>query len=203
MATENSKQPSTPRKKPAAAPKSASAKKPANSSTRAAAKKSSTAQRQEEPTPAAPSIDEVKSAAQLLLHNKKTAVQALLQLSAREVEQFRSLLTRQEISPLRDIEEAWQVTSSQLAAVFGVSRQAYAKWKTSGVPASRLREVAHLAESTEMLKTCLPQRTTLAAAARQLHEELGDRSLLDLLHRRDLGALRRAVHEIFTSTPGE
>ena len=143
-----------------------------------------------------PSISQLEDAARLLLSEPRATANVLLGMGSKEVDRLRTLLERREASPLADIERAWQLTSAQAATIFGVSRQAYAKWKITGVPASRIREVSHLAESTRLLTEAVARSTHVAAAVRQLHERLNDRSLLDLARSREFERLRQAIHQV-------
>src|SRR5688572_2514876 len=45
----------------------------------------------------------------------------------------------------------WGLTKADAARLFGVSRQAVAKWTTSGVPLDRLQAVGDLAAATDLL----------------------------------------------------
>jgi hypothetical protein len=113
--------------------------------------------------------------------------------TARDVAQRLERRLRSE--PLRRFERIWQVSPSQAAAVFGVSRQAYAKWSRS-VPADRLATVALLDETTEMLLDRLKVER-IPAAVRRPSEMLGGLSLLDLAQQQRFTELRDAVQSIF------
>lgn len=98
--------------------------------------------------------------------------------------------------PLRRIERVWQLSSSQAAALFGVSRQAYAKWLAGGVPANRRRDVADLdAATSELLARVAVDR--IPAVVRRPAAMLGGRSLLDVAAGDGPAAARAAVEHAF------
>jgi hypothetical protein len=97
--------------------------------------------------------------------------------------------------PLRRFERVWQVSASQAAAMFGVSRQAYAKWSTA-MPADRLVTVALLDDTTQMLLDRL-KLERIPAAVRRPSEMLGGLSLLDVAQQQRFVDLRDAVRSMF------
>ena len=74
----------------------------------------------------------------------------------------------------------WNLNQSDAAALFGVTRQAIAKWRTRGVPAGRLEAVADLSAATDLLIRHL-KRDRIPAVVRRGSMQLGGRSLLDLV----------------------
>jgi predicted transcriptional regulator len=74
----------------------------------------------------------------------------------------------------------WQLSQSDAARLFGVSRQAVSKWLEQGVPVERAETVANLAAATDLLVRYL-QRERIPAVVRRVAPALGGRSLLDLL----------------------
>lgn len=74
----------------------------------------------------------------------------------------------------------WQLNQSQAGSLFGVSRQAVAKWVASGVPTSRVETIADLAAATDLLVRYL-QRDRIPAVVRRATPALGGESLLDLV----------------------
>jgi DNA-binding XRE family transcriptional regulator len=74
----------------------------------------------------------------------------------------------------------WQLSQSEAARLFGVSRQAVSKWLEQGVPADRVEVVADLAAATDLLLHYL-KRDRVPAVVRRAVPALGGRSLLDLL----------------------
>ncbi len=97
--------------------------------------------------------------------------------------------------PLRRFERVWQVSASQAAAMFGVSRQAYAKWSTA-MPADRLVAVTLLDETTQMLLDRL-KVDRIPAAVRRPSEMLGGLSLLDLAQQQRFADLNDTVRSMF------
>jgi hypothetical protein len=98
--------------------------------------------------------------------------------------------------PLQRLERVWQLSASQAAALFGVSRQAYAKWRTGGVPADRRADVADLDAATEELLVHL-RADRIPAAVRRSAADPGGRSLLELAVDDGPAAVREAVRRTF------
>jgi hypothetical protein len=90
----------------------------------------------------------------------------------------------------------WDLSRSEAARCFGVSRQALSKWLRQGVPAERAEAIADLAAATDLLVHYL-KRERIPAVVRRPVPELGSRSLLDLLAAGDTRALLRATREMF------
>jgi len=74
----------------------------------------------------------------------------------------------------------WNLSQTDAAALFGVTRQAIAKWRARGVPASRIEAVADLSAATDLLIRHL-KRDRIPAVVRRGSAQLGDLSLLDLV----------------------
>jgi hypothetical protein len=75
---------------------------------------------------------------------------ALIAADSSAVQIFVQILERHlTMDPLSRIERVWQISASQTAAMFGVSRQAYSKWHLSGVPAERREDVSDLDVATD------------------------------------------------------
>ncbi len=98
--------------------------------------------------------------------------------------------------PLARFERVWQLSASQAAAVFGVSRQAYAKWRRGGVPADRRVDVAAADEATATLLAHV-RVDRIPVVVRRPSDALGGRSLLDVARAHDLGAVRASVASVF------
>jgi hypothetical protein len=98
--------------------------------------------------------------------------------------------------PLRRLERVWQLSASQAAGLFGVSRQAYAKWHRGGVPAERRADVADLdAATAELLARVSVDR--IPAVVRRPAAILGDRSLLEVAATHGAAAVRAGVEHAF------
>jgi hypothetical protein len=93
-------------------------------------------------------------------------------------------------------ERVWQLSSSQAAAVFGVSRQAYAKWRSGGVPAERRVDVQLADQATATLLDHV-KVDRIPAVVRRTSISLGGRSLIDVAQSHDLQAVRDQVETIF------
>jgi DNA-binding transcriptional regulator YiaG len=101
--------------------------------------------------------------------------------------------------PLRRIERVWQLSASQTAAMFNVSRQAYSKWRSGGVPADRREDVRQLDESTQiMLEHVRVER--IAATVRRAAPSLGGLTLIQVATQSGSAAARNAVRDTFDLT---
>ena len=98
--------------------------------------------------------------------------------------------------PLDRFERVWQLSSSQAATVFGVSRQAYAKWRVGGVPAERRVDVQWANQATATLLDHV-KIDRIAVVVRRPSEALGGRSLLDVAKGHDLHLVSQEVDSIF------
>jgi hypothetical protein len=103
---------------------------------------------------------------------------------------------RRRTSPLDRVMERWALSHAHVAAMFGVSRQAVAKWLTVGVPAERATAVADLAAATDQLERHI-KRDRIAAVVRRPAPALDGRSLLELATLGDFGAVLVACREMF------
>ncbi len=90
----------------------------------------------------------------------------------------------------------WQLSQAKAAALFGVSRQAFAKWLQRGVPADHAVAVADLKAATELLEHYL-KRDRIPAVVRRPAPKLDGASLLELLGRGDTKRLLSACREMF------
>jgi hypothetical protein len=81
--------------------------------------------------------------------------------------------------PLERIVALWNLSGAAAARLFGVSRQAFAKWLHAGPPAERTPQVADLAAATEILARYV-KRERIPAVVRRAAPALGGRSLLEL-----------------------
>lgn len=90
----------------------------------------------------------------------------------------------------------WDLSRSEAARHFGVSRQALSKWLRQGVPAERAEAIADLAAATDLLVHYL-KRDRIPAVVRRPVAALDDRSLLDLFAAGDTRALLSACRDMF------
>jgi len=74
----------------------------------------------------------------------------------------------------------WNLKQSDLAALFHTTRQAIGKWRSHGVPASRVEAIADLAAATDLLVHFL-RLERIPAVVRRPAARLGNVSLLDLV----------------------
>lgn len=81
--------------------------------------------------------------------------------------------------PLQRTARLWVVSTAQLGRMFGVSRQAAAKWLVDGPPASRRDQVALLGQATDLLDRWI-KRERIAAVVRRPVDSLDGASRLDM-----------------------
>lgn len=106
------------------------------------------------------------------------------------------LPVRQSGSDLLRTIGVWQLSQAKAAALFGVSRQAFAKWLQRGVPADHAVAVADLKAATDLLERYL-KRDRIPAVVRRPIPKLDGVSLLDLLGQGDTNRLLSACREMF------
>jgi len=90
----------------------------------------------------------------------------------------------------------WQLSQAKAAALFGVSRQAFAKWLQRGVPAEHAVAVADLKAATDLLERYL-KRDRIPAVVRRPIRRLDGVTLLDLLGAGDTNRLLSACRDMF------
>jgi hypothetical protein len=98
--------------------------------------------------------------------------------------------------PLDRILELWGLSNAAAARTFGVSRQAFGKWRSTGPPAARAAAVADLAAATDLLDRYV-KRERIAAVVRRQAPALGGRSLLDLAESGDTPEVLTRTREMF------
>lgn len=82
-------------------------------------------------------------------------------------------------SDLDRVLSVWDLSQSDAARLFGVSRQAIGKWLRGGVPADRAVAVADLAAATDLLARYL-RAERIPAVVRRPAAITGGRSVLDV-----------------------
>lgn len=93
---------------------------------------------------------------------------------------------------LERVMTVWDLSAAHTATAFGVTRQALAKWRRSGVPEDRLVALADLSAATDvLLRYVKPDR--IPAVVRRPADSLGGRSLLELAESGRTGEVRAAV----------
>jgi hypothetical protein len=102
-------------------------------------------------------------------------------------------------TPLRRITQLWDVSASQLGAMFGVSRQAATKWLADGPPAGRRDQVAVLEQATDLLGRWV-KRERIPAVLRRPVESFGGRTRLDVALAGEFTMLRDELFDTFDLT---
>ena len=92
--------------------------------------------------------------------------------------------------------EVWGLSQAEAARLFGVSRQALAKWLQHGIPAERARAISDLAAATDLLVHYL-KRDRIPAVVRRPINALEEASLMDLLARGDTRTLLATCRDMF------
>jgi len=90
----------------------------------------------------------------------------------------------------------WGVTDAEAGRIFGVTRQAVAKWRANGVPHDRVGVLADLAATTDLLAAYL-RHDRIPAVVRRPAELLGGRSMLDLVAEGRTAELLVATRRLF------
>lgn len=98
--------------------------------------------------------------------------------------------------PLERLLALWGLSASEAARIFGVSRQAFSKWRRQGPPAERAPAVAALAAATDLLDRHV-KRERIPAVVRSPADRLGGRSLYETACAGRHLEVRDAVAEMF------
>jgi len=139
----------------------------------------------------------VEQVAALTMADSERAAVALVSADAGVAASLAQFLERRlSTEPLDRFERVWQLSGAQAAAVFGVSRQAYAKWRTAGIPAERRTDVRAADDATARLLAHV-RVDRIPAVVRRPADTLGGRSLLDVALAHDLVAVRDEVEAVF------
>ena len=92
--------------------------------------------------------------------------------------------------------EVWNVSQTEAARVFGVSRQAVSKWLRQGIPPERATAISDLAAATDLLVLHL-KRDRIPAVVRRPIRTLGGITLMDLLAQGDTRTLLETCRDMF------
>jgi transposase-like protein len=98
--------------------------------------------------------------------------------------------------PLDRLLALWDLSASEAARVFGVSRQALSKWRRTGVPAERTPALMEMAAATDLLDRHV-KRERIPAVVRRPADVFGGYSLLDLALGGRHAEVRAAVEALF------
>ncbi len=102
-------------------------------------------------------------------------------------------------SPLQRTVRLWDLSATQLGAMFGISRQAASKWLADGAPASRRDQVALLGQATDVLDQWV-KRERIPAVVRRPVEALDGRTRLDVALAGEFEVLRDELYDTFDLT---
>ncbi len=102
-------------------------------------------------------------------------------------------------SPLQRTVRLWDLSATQLGAMFGISRQAASKWLAEGAPASRRDQVALLGQATDLLDQWV-KRERIPAVVRRPVEALGGRTRLEVALAGEFQTLRDELYDTFDLT---
>ena len=94
--------------------------------------------------------------------------------------------------PLERLMTAWDLSAAATGRLFGVSRQAVAKWRGSGVPEDRAVALADLMAATDVLERYV-RRDRIPAVVRRPADLLGGQSLLSLAEAGRFAEVRRGA----------
>jgi hypothetical protein len=94
---------------------------------------------------------------------------------------------------------AWGLSRAEAGTLFGVSRQAFTKWLTDGVPVERAAMVADIGRATDLLIRHI-KHDRIAAVVRRPAAHLDGQSLLDLVAAGRSADLLTAVRTMFQFT---
>lgn len=103
---------------------------------------------------------------------------------------------RRQGKALERILEVWGLSQSEAGRLLGVTRQAVAKWISTGIPVDRVQSVASLAAATDLLVHHL-KRDRISAVVRRPATSLANQSLIDLLADERYQDILDACREMF------
>lgn len=103
------------------------------------------------------------------------------------------------VDELHRLMAVWGLNTSELARLFGISRQAAAKWLVLGPPNHRAPAIADLAAMTDVLEHYLKSER-IPAVVRRPAPAMADRSLVELIEQGDARAALDAVRAMFQFT---
>lgn len=98
--------------------------------------------------------------------------------------------------PLERFLSLWDLSASEAARMFGVSRQALTKWRRTGMPGDRAVALGELAAATDLLDRRV-KRERIPAVVRRPAPDLSGESLYDLAAAGRHEEVRRAVERMF------
>lgn len=101
---------------------------------------------------------------------------------------------QEEVRPdqLERLLSTWAISTARAGRIFGVSRQAIAKWRVHGIPEERLVALADLDAATDVLLRYVREER-IPAIVRRPATLLGNRSLLDLAEAHRYDDVRRGA----------
>jgi len=98
--------------------------------------------------------------------------------------------------PLERLVTLWGLSNAAAGRIFGVSRQAFSKWRAAGPPAARSVAIADLALATDLLDRYV-KRERIAAVVRRPTPRLGNASLLEIAERGETQVVADHVAAMF------
>jgi len=98
--------------------------------------------------------------------------------------------------PLDRFVALWDLSNAAAARAFGVSRQAFTKWRKTGPPAIRSAAVADLASATDLLDRYV-KRERIPAVVRRPAEQFDGHSLLEIAEHGDTQTVLEHVAAMF------
>lgn len=103
---------------------------------------------------------------------------------------------RVRIEPLEQLIRLWDLSASEAASMFGVSRQAFSKWRRHGPPPERTTAVAALSAATNLLASHV-KRERIPAVVRRAASQLDGKSLYEMAAEGRHEEVRDAVEFMF------
>lgn len=100
------------------------------------------------------------------------------------------------LAPLDRLVALWDLSNAAAARLFGVSRQAFAKWLADGPPASRVDDVATVDNITQLLDRYV-KRERIPAVVRRPAENLGGKTILETVESGEYQRAAEAVAKTF------
>ena len=100
------------------------------------------------------------------------------------------------VAPLDRLVTLWDLSNAGAARLFGISRQAFAKWLADGPPASRVDDVTSVDNITQLLDRYV-KRERIPAVVRRSADLLGGASILETVETGDYELAADVVTKTF------
>ena len=118
--------------------------------------------------------------AKVVVSKLSTRVRAARYDASRLNDLFSRIYARRGALSLREIRKAFSLNAEEAGRIFGVTRQAFRKWESEGVPTARLADVDRALQLVQLMQHRL-RADRLPALVRTPADDLGGRTVLQVI----------------------